>query len=215
MKKRFSRTLSLMMAILMAVTVFPANVYASSAAAAAPKASKAVLVSSIKLSKSSANLAIGKTLLLTATVSPSNASNKAVTWSSSNSAVASTVLSTGFILTKSIGTAVITCKAKDGSGVSATCTIKVIPATPGSFVVARASSTSTVVSWKAVFGATGYEVYRYSPLLKTYTIVKITTSTSFVNTGLLKDKTYSYKVRAFKLVGLTAYYSDFTAVKTA
>ena len=51
------------------------------------------------------------------TVSPSNATNKAVSWSSSNSAVA-TVDETGLIRGVSAGTATITATATDGSGVS-------------------------------------------------------------------------------------------------
>ncbi|MFR9001541.1 MAG: Ig domain-containing protein [Anaerobutyricum soehngenii] len=41
-------------------------------------------VESIKLNKTSATLKKGKSLTLKATISPSSANNKAVTWSSSN-----------------------------------------------------------------------------------------------------------------------------------
>jgi len=186
--------------------------------AALPFSSLAVTtvpVSSITLSKTSATLTIGKMVLLTAAVSPSNATNRAVTWSSSAQTVAAPVLATGLIVAVSVGTAVITCAARDGSGVKATCVITVVPDTPGSFTVVRASSTRVLVSWKAVPGVTGYEVHRYSPLLKRFIPITITQSTSFLNNYLPANKTYTYKVRAFKLVGTTIYRSAFTAEKTA
>jgi len=61
---------------------------------------------------------------LSATVTPSNAANKSVTWSSSNNNVA-TVSSTGVVTGVEAGTATITAKANDGSGKSATYKITV------------------------------------------------------------------------------------------
>ncbi|HIR27697.1 MAG TPA: Ig-like domain-containing protein [Candidatus Choladousia intestinigallinarum] len=66
----------------------------------------------------------GQSLTLTATVSPSNATNKKVTWRSSNNSVA-TVSSSGKVTAKGAGTARITATAADGSKVSKSCTIKV------------------------------------------------------------------------------------------
>ena len=77
-------------------------------------------VKSIKLNKTSATLKKGKSLTLKATISPSSANNKAVTWSSSNKKVA-TVSSKGVVKAVGNGTATITVKAKDGSGKKATC----------------------------------------------------------------------------------------------
>ena len=83
-----------------------------------------VYVTSISLSASSATLEVGDTKQLTATVSPSNATNKSVTWSTSKSSVA-TVSSSGLVTAKGEGSATITCKADDGSGKYATCSITV------------------------------------------------------------------------------------------
>lgn len=82
------------------------------------------LVSNIYIDASSITLQIGETKQLTATVSPDNATDKSVTWTSSNNSVA-TVSSNGLVTAKSAGTATITCKSNDGSGKSATCTITV------------------------------------------------------------------------------------------
>ena len=81
-------------------------------------------ITKITLSASSSSLNVGDTKQLAATITPSNATNKAVTWSSSNTSVA-TISSTGFVTAKAAGSATITCKANDGSGVSATCKVTV------------------------------------------------------------------------------------------
>ncbi|MBR3372628.1 MAG: Ig-like domain-containing protein [Bacteroidaceae bacterium] len=61
---------------------------------------------------------------LKATVFPSNAANKSVTWKSSNSTVA-TVSSTGVVRPKGYGTATITATTSDGTNLSATCDVAV------------------------------------------------------------------------------------------
>ena len=84
---------------------------------------KIVNVTGVKLDKASANITKSNTLKLTATVSPVNASNKAVTWSSSNKNVA-TVDANGNVKAVNPGTATITVKTKDG-GKTATCKVTV------------------------------------------------------------------------------------------
>ena len=83
-----------------------------------------VYVTSISLNTSTAYLYVDDTKQLSATVNPSTATDKSVTWSSSNTNVA-TVSSTGLVTAIAEGTATITCKANDGSGVEATCNITV------------------------------------------------------------------------------------------
>lgn len=81
-------------------------------------------VTSIKLSTTSKKLTVGNKFTLKATVLPKTASNRSVTYTSSNTKVA-TVSSSGTVVAKGEGTTVITVKAKDGSGIKATCKIKV------------------------------------------------------------------------------------------
>ena len=83
-----------------------------------------VAVTGIKLNKTSASLNITKTLQLTATVLPDDATDKAITWSSSNTKAA-TVDSNGKVKGVGTGTATITATAADGSGVTATCKVTV------------------------------------------------------------------------------------------
>ena len=80
-------------------------------------------VTSISLSKK-ATMYTGKKLTLKAKVNPANASNKALTWKSSNTKVAK-VSSKGIVTGVKAGTVKITATAKDGSRKSATCTVTV------------------------------------------------------------------------------------------
>lgn len=82
-----------------------------------------VPVESISLDTTEATIKIGGNIQLTATVTPDNATNKNVSWESSNTAVA-TVDDNGYVMAKSVGTATITAKTEDG-GKTATATITV------------------------------------------------------------------------------------------
>ena len=82
-------------------------------------------VTSVKLNKSSTTLVVGESETLTATVLPADATDKSVTWTSSDSSVA-TVNSNGTITAVAIGTATITVKTNDG-GKTATCWVSVTP----------------------------------------------------------------------------------------
>ena len=86
---------------------------------------KPVKVSGITLNQTSLTMTSkGQTASLTATVNPGNAANKSITWSSSNSSVA-TVSANGTVTAVANGTADITATAADGSGVSAKCGVMV------------------------------------------------------------------------------------------
>ncbi len=78
----------------------------------------------IGLSASSARIVVGETSQLIATISPANATNKLLTWSSSPSSIA-TVSSDGLVTGISIGNATVTALSADG-GFSASCAIKVV-----------------------------------------------------------------------------------------
>ena len=78
----------------------------------------------VSLNKTAANILTGKTLQLSAEVSPSDASNKDVIWSSSDTSVAEVDPATGLVTGKKAGTAIITAETADG-GFTAACTVKV------------------------------------------------------------------------------------------
>lgn len=79
-------------------------------------------VTSVTLNKSELSLEVGKTGQLSATVLPNSATNKSVSWSSNNEAVA-TVSSKGIVTAKKAGTAMITATAVNGK--SASCIVTV------------------------------------------------------------------------------------------
>ncbi|WP_455714130.1 Ig-like domain-containing protein, partial [Anaerosporobacter sp.] len=81
-------------------------------------------VTKIKLNYSSYKLGYKKSVQLKATVT-TTASNKKLKWTSSNPSVA-TVSSSGKVKAKKYGTTTITAAATDGSGVKATCKIRVV-----------------------------------------------------------------------------------------
>ena len=82
-----------------------------------------VSVTGVSLNKNATTIAIGANETLTATITPANADNQAVTWSSNNTAVA-TVNQTGKVTGVSAGTATITVTTQDGNK-TATCTVTV------------------------------------------------------------------------------------------
>ncbi len=128
-------------------------------------------VSSVKLSKTSLTLPKGASETITTTIAPSNASNKTITWTTSNSSVAT--VSNGKITAKSNGTATITAKSHNGK--TAFCEVTVItpvaPADNGSKLVNNqgqgGNNTSTWINWnnitaKAYFKGEGGWKYKYS-----------------------------------------------------
>ena len=88
-----------------------------------PPPPEAVAVTEVSLSQSELTLNVNESITLTATVSPENASNKNVSWSSSDETVA-TVDTNGLVKALKAGTATITVKTQDGE-VSATCRVTV------------------------------------------------------------------------------------------
>ena len=83
-----------------------------------------VAVTGVSL-KASTSLVVGNTETLTAIITPSDATNKNVTWSSSNTAVA-TISADGVVTGVSAGTALIIVATKDG-GHQALCNVTVSP----------------------------------------------------------------------------------------
>lgn len=82
-----------------------------------------ICVESVCLNRNYLALEKGENGYLNATVCPSNATNKSISWSSSNTAVAT--VSGGTIRAVGVGSATITARAQDGSGEYDTCYVSV------------------------------------------------------------------------------------------
>ena len=114
--------------------------------------SATISVAGVTLNKATTTLTIGNTETLTATVAPTNATNQAMTWTSSNSAVAS-VNSTGTITAHALGAATITVTTTDGNK-TATCAVTVVSDTPPPPVIVPATGVSLKPSTALVVGGT-------------------------------------------------------------
>lgn len=75
-----------------------------------------------------------------------------------------------------------------------------VPGTPTP-TAAASTTTKIKVSWKAVKGAAGYQVYRYNTKTKKFVQLKKTTKTSITDTNLTPGTVYTYKVRAYTVNG--------------
>lgn len=127
-----------------------------------------IAVTGVSLNKTSASISVGETETLTATVAPANALNPAVTWTSSNTDVATVV--NGVVTAKAAGSATITVTTTDG-GYTATCAVTVVNAVTFDATSDKGSTTGnnsademtksgvTISSTDAAFKQTEYRLY--------------------------------------------------------
>lgn len=81
-------------------------------------------VTSLSLQRRTLKLSVGKAYTLKATIKPTDATNKSLTWTSSNTKVAT--VKNGRVTAKAPGTAIITVKTRDGSNKRYTCKVTVV-----------------------------------------------------------------------------------------
>ena len=100
------------------------NVSGNATIAVTIGSSASVSVTGVSLSQNTASIDVGSTVQLTATIAPSNATDKAVTWSTNNGNV---TVNNGLVTGVSVGTSIVTVTTHDGS-YTATCTVTVTAA---------------------------------------------------------------------------------------
>jgi uncharacterized protein YjdB len=160
-----------------------------------------VAVTGVSLAPTSVSLAVGATSTLTPIISPANATNKAVSYSSSNTAVA-TVNASGVVTAVTAGSATITVTTADGSK-TATCAVTVTSTTPCSVLAATgdfstsvssdaSNPTLTFVPAKTGMGATTCILYYSTSATGTFPGYAVTANTPFRITAAAGQSIYFY-----------------------
>lgn len=149
-----------------------------------------VLVTSISMSSTSESIPMGSTTTLSVTYTPTNAANRSVTWSSSNTAVA-TVSSSGVVTAKTPGTATIT--ARTSNDKTATCTVtvtdprkNVVTSNTAGATVSFSTSNSYEWEWDSTnkrMRSTNYNIHN-----------TFSTTTITINTTKTTDLSFDYSV---------------------
>ncbi len=133
-------------------------------------------VTSVTLNKTSASVEKGSTVTLSAAVAPSNATNKTITWNSSNTAVAT--VSGGVVTGVAKGTATITAASVNGVSASATITVtdsgSTTALTNSASVSAASVKTGSTVTVKGAASG-GTSPYQYAYYYKKSTASSFTT----------------------------------------
>ena len=125
-------------AIITATTNDGSNLSASCKVSVVP-----TLAESIALDKTEISLKANESAMLVATLLPESTTEKSVMWTSLNESVA-TVDANGLVTTIAVGEAIITATTNDGSNLSASCKVTVIPTLAESIVLDK-----TAISLKA------------------------------------------------------------------
>ena len=134
----------LLLAVILPVVVFSCSEIDSPINSGEESAS--IHVSAITLNPTSVTITEGETTIITATISPSNANNQKVIWSSSDASVAT--VSDGKVIGKAKGIAIITATSDD-NGKTAQCSVTV-NAKSGGDNGGNGDNGSTTTSIKAV-----------------------------------------------------------------
>ena len=167
-----------------------------------------VSVESVTLNSTSMEIEVGQSQTLTATISPSDADNRKVIWSTSNSSVAT--VADGVVTGVSAGSVTITAKSDDG-GKTAICevTVKAVAATVGPATLEMNRITATTASFDGHLNVSENEIPFSAVTLyysdeETFSIgtaqsVSLTTfgpdqNFSFYLTDLRFDTEYSYSL---------------------
>ncbi len=182
-------------------------------------ASKTISITVTKASQTltakakSSSIVVGKTTTITVS------GKGTITYSSGDKNIA-TVSSSGKVTAKAPGKVKITVKAAGTSAynsASKTVTITVNPKAAKLSSVKNSSSKKAAVKWKKVSGVTGYQI-QYATNSgftknKKSTTVKGASKVSKTLSKLKKGKTYYVRIRTYKTVSGTKYYSSWSSAK--
>jgi uncharacterized protein YjdB len=138
-------------------------------------------VTGVTLDKTTSTLKVGNNLILNATVSPTNADTKTVSWSSSNNNVA-TVDTNGKVTAVGVGNATITVKTTDGNKIS-TCAITVEKTLVESINVSKTEYSLVIDKYLSTFTP---EILPSTATDKSYDITITNTEIAKIENGKIK-----------------------------
>ena len=93
----------------------------------------------------------------------------------------------------------------DGNEPLTNATLHCVPSAPVVKIGNSAASGKPQLTWRAVYGATSYRIYRSTSRGSGYSLLGTTTATSYTNTGAKAGTTYYYRVKACNDTGLSPY----------
>jgi uncharacterized protein YjdB len=176
-----------------------------------------LLVSNIILIDKAKTIDVKKKYTIIPIISPSNATNKSLTFKSTNSRIA-TVNNKGVVTAKRVGQARIIISSNDGSLINTEVTITVRPTIPKKFKAKKLTYSSVKLTWKKDRYVTGYEIYRSTKknggFKKIKTVVTIISKSSHINWSLKPNKKYFYKIRAYDEIGNKKIRGKYTGIKS-
>lgn len=177
-------------------------------------AANVIRINRLALDKSSIKINIGQKAVLKASVFPANASNKNLSWHSSNSKIAS-VTSSGIVKMSGKGKAVITCTTKDGSKLSRSCTVYSKPV-QAKLLSIQPLKKKAKITWKKLSKVSGYEIFMSGSLKGSYSktaIINNSNAISYTKSKLGSQKKYYFKIRAFYRISGVNIYGNFSTAK--
>lgn len=167
-----------------------------------------VPVSKVVLDYNQIELTMGESIMLAASILPSNATNKTIIWNSNSNSVAT--INNGLVYAVKEGNAVITAYAAENNAIRATCAVSVVASSSGG-----EEPQATLVSISATY--TGGDVpigtsvndLEGITVIANYSNGTSETVTSYTLTGTIKEGsnvitvTYSGKTTTFNVNGIT------------
>ena len=170
--------------------------------------SGSVVATSISVSPRVATLSVNQNQIITSTILPTTTTNKSVSWSSSNNAIAT--VTNGLIRGVSGGTAIITVRTTDGSNLSATINITVTVPVTGivlnkTSIAIRPTITSQIVATVTPSNATNKTVswISSSPNIATVSSAGLVRGVA-IGTAYILAVTNNGKKVAYVIVNVTA-----------
>lgn len=161
----------------------------------APMIEDTVAVSGVLLNKTSLALPLGTSETLTATISPDNASNKTIIWTTSDETVA-TVTSEGFVEAKAVGSATIKATSSSNSSVFSECAVTVTQRVLGQNLLTNYGFEDDFLNWNKLYENGGVSNANYYRGTKSYLFSSTLAYTGLINqtakSGLIKDNFYYF-----------------------